>query len=117
MKRWFILFLLIVLAIFWFMHKGGIFIDGVNPFLKEKTYYVVVNLKGQNIKESGNQTWKYEFIGYDQDGVSQKLPMVTSKQLRIGAYLEVHSKGQNVRSWKEVQESEISDLIRMKWKN
>lgn len=97
------------------MYKGGIFMDGINPFIKEKTYYVKVNQEGQAMKESGNQTWKYEFIGYEESGLTQKLPMVTSKQLRKEAYLEVHSKGQNVKNWHEIKENDVPELIRIKW--
>ncbi|MCC3688896.1 YxeA family protein [Bacillus cereus] len=117
MKNWFFLLLLIGLGISWFMYKGGIFVDGLNPFLKEKDYYVVVNQKGEEIKESGYQTWRYQFVGYDKSSTSQELPMIVSKQLKLGAYLQIHSKGQNVKSWREVQESEIPEHIKKKWKN
>ena len=114
MKKWLILVLLIGLSISYFLYKGGIFVDALNPFLKEKNYYVVVNQKGEQIKESGYQTWKYHFRGYDKLGVSQELPMTVSKRLRMGAYLEVHSKGKNVISWHELQENDIPDDIKEK---
>ncbi|EJQ97831.1 hypothetical protein II5_05910 [Bacillus cereus MSX-A1] len=117
MKRWLVLLVLIIITTYWFTYKGGIFIDGVNPFLKENDYYVLVSQEGESIKSSGYKTWRYQFTGYSASGVAQELPLIVSKQLKVGAYLQIHSKGTNVKKWEEVQWDELPNQIKRKLRN
>lgn len=111
MKKFIIIIALFVTATGAFLLKGGVMVDRLNPLVKMDDYYTVVKEDGKhlgkdNIREN-SEKYEHNFTGYNTDGKKQDITIHVTKDLRQGAYLKVTAKGQNGKSWMEVQPEEI----------
>ncbi|KEK23042.1 YxeA family protein [Bacillus gaemokensis] len=118
MKQFIIGTALLVAGIGIFLMKGGVMIDRLNPLVKTDTYYTVVKTDGTHLGKDSmkkdSESYEYHFKGYNDKGKEQDIIINVTKNLRQGAYLEVAAKGQNGKSWGEVQPNEIPDVAKAK---
>ncbi|MCH1626430.1 YxeA family protein [Ferdinandcohnia quinoae] len=118
MKKAIAVVILILVGIGAFLIKGGVIIDRINPFVKVDEYYTIVDTKGKHLgKDSirkNKESYEYQFIGYNVEGKKQEVTIKVTKDLRIGAYLKITAKGQNGKSWTEVQPDEIPEKVKKK---
>ena len=113
MKKIIVITVLLCIGMGAFLFKGGVMVDRLNPLVKIDDYYTVVK---SDDKHSGknSESFEYKFKGYNKDGKEQDITIEVSKKLRQGAYLKVISKGENGKSWAEVQPNDIPNSAKSK---
>ncbi|KAB2335144.1 YxeA family protein [Bacillus mesophilum] len=86
--------------------------DMLNPFISQKDVYVRIDSPGTKVNES---TFEYTLEGIKEDGKRTNVTFTASKQLREGAYLKLETKRTYVKSWEEVQMSEMPAGVQEKF--
>ncbi|MEN1936811.1 YxeA family protein [Paenibacillus sp. 102] len=118
MKKFIVIALLLIVGIGAFLMKGGVMVDRLNPLVKMDDYYTVVKADGKHLGKDSiredSESYEYNFKGFDSNGKEQDITINVTKKLRHGAYLKVTAKGQNGKSWMEVQPNEIPDAAKAK---
>lgn len=109
---------LIIIGSLLFSMKDSVVMDRINPFLEIEEYYTTVDAEGKylgkdSIRED-KDSYQYEFTAYNASGKKQPITIKVTKQLREGAFLQILAKGQNGKSWMEVQENEIPEKTKEK---
>lgn len=87
--------------------------DRLNPFVEMDNYYTVVDSDGEYLGEDnirkGEDSYQYQFTGYNKSGTKQDITINVTKELKQGAYLNVTAKGANGKTWFEVQADEVPE--------
>ncbi|MFT4497680.1 YxeA family protein [Bacillus cereus] len=111
MKKFIIITALFIVGLGAFLLKGGAMVDRINPLVEMDDYYTVVKTDGEHLGQDSVRTdkesYEYKFKGYNSDGKEQDITITVTKKLRHDAYLKVTAKGENGKSWIEVQANEI----------
>ncbi|MBP2097593.1 YxeA family protein [Enterococcus rivorum] len=85
--------------------------DRINPLAKTEEVYIKVPKEyEEKFPDAVSRIDNYTYIqeSYNKEGKARKLKFVSfGKELKAGKYLQIRIKGQNVKQWKEVPESEI----------
>jgi len=82
-------------------------------------YYVQIQDSGKKIEgksDSGEIYVHYDYTmkGFDKDGKEKTFTFSANKDLRKQAYLLVYLKGEEVKSYKEVQANELPEKAKQK---
>ncbi|MFJ8064614.1 YxeA family protein [Psychrobacillus sp. NPDC096426] len=85
--------------------------DMLNPFILQKDVFVKIDETGKKVDP---KTYEYALEGINEDGKKIKIVFTASKQLREGAYLKIDTKRTYVKSWEEVQQSDLPSVVRDK---
>ncbi|WMT38825.1 YxeA family protein [Paenibacillus sp. D2_2] len=97
-----------------------VFIQNVNiNRIGADSYYVQIQDSGKEIEgksDSGEIYTHYEYTmtGFDKDGKEKAFTFTAQKDLRKQAYLQVYLKGDEVKSYQEVQANELPEKAKQK---
>ncbi|GAA0392209.1 YxeA family protein [Paenibacillus motobuensis] len=97
-----------------------VFIQNVNiNRLGADSYYVQIQDSGKEIEgksDSGKIFTYYEYTikGFDEDGKEKTFTFTAQKDLRKQAYLQVYLKGDEVKSYQEVQANDLPEKAKQK---
>ena|SRR5699024_7198717 len=75
-------------------------------------YYAEINDDGEEYEDSGYTRYKYNLLGFDEDGESKKLSFTAGHQLKQGAYLQVYYKRDEIITYEEVNAEDIPEKAR-----
>lgn len=111
MKKFIIVFIILIIGAGVFLMSGSMIADRMNPFASTDNYYTIVKTEGKYLGKDKihkeEDCYEYEFTGYSSEGKEQKIIINAPKKLRQGAYLSVTSKGKNGKYYEEVQADKI----------
>lgn len=118
MKKFIIVFMILVVGAGVFLTSRSEFADRMNPFLKREIYYTIVKTDGKYLGQDKvrkeDKCYQYEFVGYNSEGKEQKIIINATKNLRHGAYLSILSAGKSGKNYEEVQPNEIPNAAKVK---
>src|SRR5699024_631904 len=72
-------------------------------------YYVEIDNDGEAYSESEHTRYKYNLIGFDEDGESKELLFTAGHQLKQGAYLQIYFKKDEVITYEDVDTDDIPE--------
>lgn len=83
----------------------------------ESIYYTQIdNSKVTKLDVPDNMKYEYILSSYNEKGNKKEIKFKTSRELRENAYLKLEVKALGVHAWEEVQENELPDKVREKYK-
>ena len=85
-------------------------------FYQESTYYTKIDNTKVEQLDSGDMRYEYTLDAYNEKGNSKKVIFKTSRELKDDAYLKLDVMlTRGVKSWEEVQFSELPDKVQEKY--
>jgi len=72
-------------------------------------YYVEIDDDGEEYEESEYTRYRYNLLGFDEDGEFKELSFTAAHQLKQGAYLQVYYKKDEVITYEEVNADDIPE--------
>ncbi|MHC5227943.1 YxeA family protein [Enterococcus sp. LJL99] len=91
--------------------ESAAIIDLINPIVSEETFYTKTKAEiAYEYPDAVSKVENYAYIQecYNQEGQKRVLKFVSfGKKLKTNRFLKLSSKGQYIRSWEEVQESNL----------
>ena len=97
-----------------------VFIQNVNiNRLGADSYYVQIQDSGKKIESKSDNgkiytDYEYTMKGFNEDGKEKTFTFTAQKNLRKQAYLQVYLKGDEVKSYQEVQANELPEKAKQK---
>ncbi len=79
-------------------------------------YTQIDNSKVTKLETSGDMPYQYKLTAYNEKGNKKEIKFNTRRELRENAYLKVKVWALGVHDWEEVQENELPDKVREKYK-
>src|SRR5699024_1743609 len=64
---------------------------------------------GEEDEDSGHTRYKYNWLGFDEEGESKELSFTAGHPLKQGAYLQVYYKKDEIVTYEEVNAEEIPE--------
>lgn len=91
------------------IHRWAAVADRLNPLVKEEKVYIrTTNSSDAILLDTAQEKPVYITTSYDNHGHARKISCHEFDQhMTSGRYLEVVTKGQNVRSWREVLPAQV----------
>lgn len=91
------------------IHRWAAFADRLNPLVREEKVYIKTTHSSDTvISHTSQEKPIYVTTSYDNHGQARKISCHEfDKHMTSGRYLEVVTKGQNVRSWREVLPAQV----------
>ncbi|MEO1768322.1 YxeA family protein [Candidatus Enterococcus ferrettii] len=91
------------------VHRWASTADHFNPFVKEEKVYIrTAHSSDSVIARTTQEEPVYVTTSYDNHGQARKISyQELNKHVASGRYLEVVTKGQNVRSWREILPAQV----------
>ena len=85
-------------------------------FYQESTYYTKIDNTKVEQLDSGDMRYEYTLDAYNEKGNSKEVTFKTSRELKDDAYLKLDVMlTRGVKSWEEVQFSELPDKVQEKY--
>ena len=85
-------------------------------FYQESTYYTKIDNTKVEQLNSGDMRFEYTLDAYNEKGNSKEITFKTSRELKEDAYLKLDVMlTRGVKSWEEVQFSELPDKVQEKY--
>lgn len=72
-------------------------------------YYAEMDDDGEEYEDSGHTRYKYNLLGFDEEGESKELSFTAGHPLKQGAYLQVYYKKDEIVTYEEVNAEEIPE--------
>jgi len=72
-------------------------------------YYMEIDDDGEEYEDSDHTRYRYNLLGFDEDGASKELSFTAAHQLKQGAYLKVYYKKGEVITYEEVDTDDIPE--------
>lgn len=96
----------------------GVCVAGYYFFEYHKAIYYtqIDNSKLSKLDASDNMKYEYNLESYNEKGNKKEIKFKTSRELREDAYLKLEIRIFGVHEWEEVQENELPDKVREKYK-
>src|SRR5699024_8728947 len=69
-------------------------------------YYAEIDDDGEEYENLGHTRYKYNLLGYDEEGESKELSFTAGHPLKQGAYLQVYYKKDEIVTYEEVKAEE-----------
>lgn len=83
----------------------------------EAIYYTQIdNSKIKQVSSSDEMKYQYTLDCYNDNGKKKEIAFKTSRELTENAYLLLEVRSTGVYSWKEVQEDELPDKVKVIYK-
>lgn len=70
-------------------------------------YYAEIDDDGEEYEDSGHTRYRYDLLGFDENGEFNELSFTAGHQLKQGAYLQVYQKKDEVITYEEVNADDI----------
>ncbi len=95
-----------------------VILGGIIYYLEyyEATYYTRIdNAKLEQVSSTDDMKYQYTLTCYNENGKKKELTFKASRELRQDAYLLLEVRCIGVHTWKEVQEDELPDKVKVNY--